>query len=177
MHVILIPGFWLQGESWAPITPTLVAAGHHVLTPTLPGKESAAADQAGVGLRTHIDAIVSLVDELTGPVALVGHSGGGADVAQTQNGGAVRDHRDRVALDREFVRFAGVFVDCHADAGDSRRVGNREVVTGLEGNAGLHLHLAAQVGKEHAVGVVEVFHTRNLFERRYDFLTVFDIAS
>ena len=55
MHVILIPGFWLQGESWAPITPTLVAAGHHVLTPTLPGKESAAADQAGVGLRTHIE--------------------------------------------------------------------------------------------------------------------------
>lgn len=78
MHVILIPGFWLQGESWAPITPTLVAAGHHVLTPTLPGKESATADQAGVGLRTHIDAIVALVDELTGPVALVGHSGGGA---------------------------------------------------------------------------------------------------
>lgn len=78
MHVILISGFWLQGDSWATVTPALVTAGHQVLTPTLPGKESATANREGVGLRTHIDAVTAIVDSLDGPVALVGHSGGGA---------------------------------------------------------------------------------------------------
>jgi pimeloyl-ACP methyl ester carboxylesterase len=31
-----------------------------------------------VGLRTHIDAVIAVVDALDGPVVLVGHSGGGA---------------------------------------------------------------------------------------------------
>ncbi|VXC38362.1 alpha/beta fold hydrolase [Pseudoclavibacter sp. 8L] len=77
MNIILIPGFWLTGDSWAPVTPALEAAGHAVHPLTLPGK-GPGEDPAGVGLRTHIDAVITLVDSLDGDVVLVGHSGGGA---------------------------------------------------------------------------------------------------
>lgn len=77
MNIILIPGFWLTGDSWAPVTQALEAAGHIVHPLTLPGK-GPGEDPAGVGLRTHIDAVITLVDSLDGDVALVGHSGGGA---------------------------------------------------------------------------------------------------
>jgi pimeloyl-ACP methyl ester carboxylesterase len=49
---------------------------------TLPGKRSGDTDLAGIGLRTHVDAVLEVVDALgsdggAGPVVLVGHSGGG----------------------------------------------------------------------------------------------------
>lgn len=78
MDIILVPGFWLDGSSWSAVTPTLVSAGHRVHPLTLPGLEGVHAPRAGVGLRTHIDAVIAVVDALDGPVVLVGHSGGGA---------------------------------------------------------------------------------------------------
>lgn len=92
MDIILIPGFWLDGSSWARVTPVLDAAGHTVHPLTLPGLESAAADRRGIRLRDHVDAVLAAVDAIDGPVVLVGHSGGGA-IAH-----AVADARpDRVA--------------------------------------------------------------------------------
>ena len=78
MDIVLIPGFWLDASSWDPIVPVLEARGHRVRALTLPGKESKAADRSGIGLRDHIDAVVAVLDELTEPAVLVGHSGGGA---------------------------------------------------------------------------------------------------
>lgn len=78
MQIVLVPGFWLDESSWSEVTPALVSAGHTVHPLTLPGLESVDASRAGIGLRTHIDAVVELVDSLDGPIALVGHSGGGA---------------------------------------------------------------------------------------------------
>lgn len=77
MHILLIPGFWLDGDSWAPITRELEAAGHRVQPLTLPGKRPGDTDLAGIGLRDHVDAVLAVVDALDGEVALVGHSGGG----------------------------------------------------------------------------------------------------
>lgn len=77
MEIVLIPGFWLDGDSWAPITEALAAAGHTPHPLTLPGKGRGDTDRAGIGLRTHVDAVLAVVDQLDGPVALVGHSGGG----------------------------------------------------------------------------------------------------
>ncbi|TMK85008.1 MAG: alpha/beta hydrolase [Actinobacteria bacterium] len=45
---------------------------------TLPGLESKDADRSGIGLRDHVDAVITAVDQAEGPVVLVGHSGGGA---------------------------------------------------------------------------------------------------
>lgn len=79
MHLILIPGFWLDASSWDEVAPALRAAGHVVHAVTLPGLESRDADRSGITLRDHVDAVVGLIDELDpAPVVLVGHSGGGA---------------------------------------------------------------------------------------------------
>lgn len=92
MDIILVPGFWLDASSWSEVTPPLVAAGHRVHPLTLPGLESVDAPRAGIGLRSHIDAVVEAVDAIDGPVVLVGHSGGGAIIH-----GAVDARPDRVA--------------------------------------------------------------------------------
>ncbi|HET9347559.1 MAG TPA: alpha/beta hydrolase [Arthrobacter sp.] len=91
MDIILVPGFWLDASSWEEVTPPLAAAGHQVHPLTLPGLESADAPRAGIGLRTHIDAVVATIDAFDAPVALVGHSGGGAIIH-----GAVDARPDRV---------------------------------------------------------------------------------
>ena len=77
MELVLIPGFWLDGDSWGPVTADLRAAGHHVHPLTLPGM-SLGADRSAVTLRDQVDAAIAVVDSLPSPVVLVGHSGGGA---------------------------------------------------------------------------------------------------
>ncbi|MEN1975115.1 alpha/beta fold hydrolase [Cellulomonas sp. P4] len=78
MDVILIPGFWLDASSWAPVSAALEAAGHtpHPVTPL--GAGGAADEVAGITLADQAAAVVELVDSLSGPVVVVGHSGGGA---------------------------------------------------------------------------------------------------
>jgi pimeloyl-ACP methyl ester carboxylesterase len=78
MDIILIPGLWLDASSWDEVTPALVRAGHRVRPLTLPGHEAADADRRGIGLRDHVDAVITAIDETDEPVVLVGHSGGGA---------------------------------------------------------------------------------------------------
>jgi pimeloyl-ACP methyl ester carboxylesterase len=96
MNIILVPGFWLDGSSWATVAAPLVAAGHTVRALTLPGMESVDADRSDITLRDHVDAVVAAIDafgasnafgasdavgesdEVAEPVVLVGHSGGGA---------------------------------------------------------------------------------------------------
>ncbi len=78
MDLVLIPGFWLDGASWDDVAAPLRDAGHTVHALTLPGLESRDADRSGIGLRDHVDAVVSVIDSLPHPVVLVGHSGGGA---------------------------------------------------------------------------------------------------
>jgi pimeloyl-ACP methyl ester carboxylesterase len=99
MKLILIPGLWLDASSWDLVTPALEAAGHETHPVTLPGLESVDTDRAGIGLDTHIDVVVDLIDASTRSatgdaqqVVLVAHSGGGL-VAH----GAVDRRPDRVA--------------------------------------------------------------------------------
>lgn len=87
MQIVMIPGFWLDGDSWGEVTHGLIAAGHTVHTPTLPGKRPGDTDLTGIGLRDHVDAVIAFVDALDGGdgvdddgpgrAVLVGHSGGG----------------------------------------------------------------------------------------------------
>jgi pimeloyl-ACP methyl ester carboxylesterase/uncharacterized damage-inducible protein DinB len=81
MHIILVPGMWLDGSSWDEVTPALEKAGHRAHPLTLPGMEATDADRSGITLRDHVDAVVAAIDAIDpadSPVMLVGHSAGAA---------------------------------------------------------------------------------------------------
>ncbi|MFP7833916.1 alpha/beta fold hydrolase [Marisediminicola sp. LYQ134] len=101
MNIVLIPGFWLDGDSWGEVTTVLREHGHGVTALTLPGLERDDAanaakpakpakpgiDRSTICLRDHVDAVVAAVDASDVPVVLVGHSGGGA----LAHGGVIND--------------------------------------------------------------------------------------
>lgn len=74
MDIILIPGLWLDASAWDDVLPPLIDAGHRVHPLTMPGVGTTPSD---VGISDWVAAVVATVDELPGPVVLVGHSGGG----------------------------------------------------------------------------------------------------
>lgn len=93
MDIILIPGLWLDAESWNDVTPALTRAGHRVHPLTLPGVGAPAIESAGIGIADWVDAVVQKIDELSAEtVVVVGHSGGG-NVAW----GAANARADRIA--------------------------------------------------------------------------------
>jgi pimeloyl-ACP methyl ester carboxylesterase len=75
VDVILVPGLWLDGESWAKVVPALEEAGHTAHAMTLPGMVPGAS-RADITLADHVGAVVSEIDFCTGQVVLVGHSAG-----------------------------------------------------------------------------------------------------
>jgi pimeloyl-ACP methyl ester carboxylesterase len=91
MDVILVPGFWLRGDSWDEVLPPIEAAGHRTHPITRPGL-AAGDDPSSVSLADQVAAIVAEIDRYPDPVALVGHSGGGPIVY-----GAADQRVDRVA--------------------------------------------------------------------------------
>lgn len=77
MDIILVPGLWLDADSWAEVTPALTRAGHRVHPLTMPGLGASAEVSAPIGIAEWVRAVTDKIDELRKPVALVGHSGGG----------------------------------------------------------------------------------------------------
>lgn len=78
---VLVPGYWLGAWAWDEVAAELRAAGHEVHAITLTGL----ADKADlltpeVNLDTHIADVAAAVEACSGPVVLVGHSGGGMPV-------------------------------------------------------------------------------------------------
>ena len=92
MDILLVPGLWLDASSWDDIVPALESAGHRAVPMTLPGVGEPADQSAEVGISDWVDAVVAWIDAATGPVVLVGHSGGGNVVW-----GAADARADRVA--------------------------------------------------------------------------------
>lgn len=78
MDIILIPGLWLDAESWSDVVPALRDAGHRVHPMTMRGVGEPASASADVGLSDWVDQVVAAIDALPEDrIALVGHSGGG----------------------------------------------------------------------------------------------------
>lgn len=75
---MLIPGFWLDGDSWNEVAAPLRDVGHSIHALTLPGLESTTADRSTITFLDHVDAVTAAIDAIDAPVVLVGHSGGGA---------------------------------------------------------------------------------------------------
>lgn len=79
---ILIHGAWHGGWCWERLAPLLLDAGHHVVTPDLPGMGN---DQHTLGsdpLREWADHVATLVERAEAPVILVGHSRGGVVISE-----------------------------------------------------------------------------------------------
>ena len=84
---LLVHGAWHSGRAWARVTPLLESAGHRVLAPSLTGYgEKAHLLSPEVGLDTHVDDLVTLIEEqdLT-DVILVGHSYAGLVISSVAN--------------------------------------------------------------------------------------------
>jgi pimeloyl-ACP methyl ester carboxylesterase len=69
VDIILIPGLWLDGSTWDPVTAELERAGHRVQSLTLPGLESPTADRSRVTLDDHVAAVVAAIDRAEEPAA------------------------------------------------------------------------------------------------------------
>lgn len=82
---VLINGAWHGGWAWRPVAQHLRAAGHRVLTPTLPGLADGD-DPTAHQLSDVVDAVVGLVERHDlHDVTLVGHSWGGYPLTGAAN--------------------------------------------------------------------------------------------
>jgi pimeloyl-ACP methyl ester carboxylesterase len=81
---VLVHGAWHGGWAWDRVTPLLLEAGATVVVPTLTGPGEPASEPSGeVGLRTHVEEVVRVLDALAdGPAILVGHSYAGLVVRE-----------------------------------------------------------------------------------------------
>lgn len=92
MNIVLVPGLWLNAQTWDDVAADLTTAGHTAHPITLPGMESADADRSAVTIADCVAAVTDVIDAVSGPVVLVGHSAGAGLVT------AALDRRvDRVA--------------------------------------------------------------------------------
>src|SRR6202140_2855673 len=91
---VLVHGAWFGGWCWQKVIPLLEAAGHEVYAPTHTGLVERAAELSPeVGLDTHIQDIVGLLEEKNlHAVILVGHSYGGMVIT-----GVVDEVPERIA--------------------------------------------------------------------------------
>jgi pimeloyl-ACP methyl ester carboxylesterase len=84
---LLVHGAWHSGRCWDRVVPLLESAGHLVIAPSLTGYgENAHLLGPEVGLDTHVEDVVSLIQErdLT-DVILVGHSYAGLVISSAAN--------------------------------------------------------------------------------------------
>ena len=91
-----------------------------------------------------------------------GQPGFGADVAQTQHGGAVGHDGHHVALEGVLVHVVGVFLDLPAGLGHAGGVRGGQVVAGLDLHLAYDAHLAV-VALVHFEGSFVVIHGGSSF--------------
>ncbi|MGE3284518.1 MAG: alpha/beta fold hydrolase [Pseudonocardia sp.] len=81
---VLVTGAWHGGWAWRPVAQRLRAAGHRVLTPTLPALADGD-DPTRYQLTDVADFLVDLVGSTADEVTLVGHSWGGYPMTAAAN--------------------------------------------------------------------------------------------
>jgi pimeloyl-ACP methyl ester carboxylesterase len=74
-NFVLIPGAWMGGWVWESVADGLRALGHNVRPVTLSRLADGAADVSGVGLQTHVDDVLAVLEmEDLRDAVVVGHS-------------------------------------------------------------------------------------------------------
>jgi pimeloyl-ACP methyl ester carboxylesterase len=79
---VLVHGAWQGAWAWEAILPRLEAAGHKAIAVDLPGNGHDQTAAAAVDLDLYARHVARVIDDVAGPVVLVGHSMGGTAVAQ-----------------------------------------------------------------------------------------------
>ena len=79
---VLIHGAWHGGWCWERVAPLLVAQGHRVLAPDLPGMGADRRKHGNDPLADWTDFVAELVASADKPVILVGHSLGGVVISE-----------------------------------------------------------------------------------------------
>ena len=79
---LLIHGALYGAWSWYKMIPRLKAAGHGAIAIDLPGSGIDHTPVAAISLGLYVDCVCSAIDEIDGPIVLVGHSMGGLIISQ-----------------------------------------------------------------------------------------------
>ena len=79
---VLIHGAWAGGWVWETITPYLEEHGFRVLAPDLPGCGARLGNPAEASIDRCVADLEKQLEEIKGPLLLVGHSGGGTVATQ-----------------------------------------------------------------------------------------------
>ncbi len=81
--VVLIHGAWHGAWAWHVTASMLESSGYDVYVPDLPGHGIDGTAPAAVTLDAYVQKVVSILDSLSEPAVLIGHSMGGIVVSQT----------------------------------------------------------------------------------------------
>lgn len=79
---ILLHGAWHDSHCWELVVPLLLAHGHNVIAPDLPGHGSSTLAPARSTLKAYVQAVSDLVIANDEPVVLVGHSMAGIVITE-----------------------------------------------------------------------------------------------
>lgn len=79
---VLVHGAFHGGWCWDPVAQLLREQGHQVEVPDLPGAPGEGTPHEDVTFAGAVRAVTALIDAITGPVVLVGHSNGGMLITQ-----------------------------------------------------------------------------------------------
>ncbi|MBV1914704.1 MAG: alpha/beta hydrolase [Pseudomonadales bacterium] len=81
-NIVLVHGAWHGAWCWSKLLPLLVAQGHQVAVPDLPGHGEEKTPITRVSMKKYVRRIVEEVERFDGKVVLIGHSMGGLVISQ-----------------------------------------------------------------------------------------------
>ena len=100
-HYVLVHGAWEGGWSWEHVTPLLKRNGHSVSIVQLPGSMGNTKPIDEVTLGSYVAEIARVMENITEPVVLVGHSLGGVSISQIAE--SIPDRIDRLIYVAAFL--------------------------------------------------------------------------
>ena len=80
---MLVHGSWHGSWCWHKVVPRLEAVGRRVIAIDLPGHGADGTSPRDITLKSYVACVTDVLDELTEPAILVGHSRGGVVISQT----------------------------------------------------------------------------------------------